>query len=176
MRRHLLRILLVAALAASPGLVRGQNRALQPTRIPIEVQQVSTRAGTIFSGRVISIAAARPASPDRVATVTVTVQVENAIRGVKPAQIYSFHEWAGLWSASPRYRVGQRLLLFLYAPSKLGLTSPVGGRSGVLPVDVKGRVLLPQQPRIPGLLLAPSARTQLTVKDVANSLRHMRED
>ena len=109
--------------------------------------------------------------------MTVTCQVEDAVRGVKAGQIYSFREWAGLWSAGPRYRVGQRLLLFLYAPSKLGLTSPVGGRSGLLSVDVKGEVLLRPETRVPGL--AQSAKTApapLRVKDLAISLRRMRED
>jgi hypothetical protein len=176
MHRHLLRTLLAAGLASSCAM-EAQTRALLPTGIPIELQRKTAQAGTIFSGRVISIAPPRSASPDRVSTVTVTVQVESAIRGVKAAQIYSFREWAGLWSAGPRYRVGQHLLLFLYAPSKLGLTSPVGGASGVLPVDAKGRVLLPLQPRIPGL--PPSAKTPsapIMVKDLGNSLRRMRED
>ena len=44
-----------------------------------------------------------------------------------------------------RYRVGERVLLFLYPPSKLGLTSCVGGRMGRFTVDPWGRVLLSAQ-------------------------------
>jgi hypothetical protein len=177
MSSYLLRLLLASSLAASPALVFGQNRALPRARVPIELQQTANRAGIIFSGRVTSIVPTRAASPDRAATVTITFQVEDAVRGVKAGQIYSFREWAGLWSAGPRYRVGQRLLLFLYAPSRLGLTSPVGGRSGMLSVDLQGRVLLPSQPGDPGIARsAKTAAAPLRVKDIALSLRRMRED
>ena len=154
MHRHLLRILLVAGLA-HPGPVAAQRRAFPLDPVPIQLQRITRGAGTIFSGRVVSTVPASVATPDRVATVTVTFKVENAVRGVKAGQMYSFREWAGLWSASERYRVGQRLMLFLYAPSALGLTSPVGGRAGMLPVDAKGRVLLPPQPPIPGAQRVP---------------------
>ncbi|GAC1428679.1 MAG: hypothetical protein NVS1B11_11280 [Terriglobales bacterium] len=41
-----------------------------------------------------------------------------------------------------RYFVGERLLLFLYPPSKLGLTSPVGGSLGRFNLDSAGNVAL----------------------------------
>jgi hypothetical protein len=47
-----------------------------------------------------------------------------------------------LWTRGERYRVGQRLMLFLYAPSALGLTSPVGGRAGEFALDRDGRIVL----------------------------------
>ena len=178
MSSHLLGILLASSLAVSPAVLLGQNRALPHARIPTELQQTASRAGVIFSGRVTSIVPTRAASPDRTATVTVTCQVEDAVRGVKAGQVYSFREWVGLWSAGPRYRVGQRLLLFLYAPSRLGLTSPVGGRSGMLPVDVQGIVRLPSRPAEPAVALSGKAApaAPVKVKDLAISLRQMRED
>ena len=51
----------------------------------------------------------------------------------------------GLWSSGQRYRVGERVLLFLYPPSKLGLTSAVGAEIGRFNVDPLGRVLLSAQ-------------------------------
>jgi hypothetical protein len=42
----------------------------------------------------------------------------------------------------PIYRVGERLMLFLHAPSKLGLTSPVGGSAGRFAIDQVERILL----------------------------------
>ena len=50
-----------------------------------------------------------------------------------------------LWSGAQRYRVGERVLLFLYPPSKLGLTSCVGGAVGRFTIDPRGRVLLSAQ-------------------------------
>jgi hypothetical protein len=55
-------------------------------------------------------------------------------------------EWAGLWEAGERYRAGERVLLYLYPPSKLGLTSPVGGRLGRYQIGHDGLVTL--DPRI----------------------------
>src|SRR5713226_8041859 len=51
----------------------------------------------------------------------------------------------GLWSSGQRYRVGERVLLFLYPPSKLGLTSTVGAEIGRFRVDPAGQVLLSAQ-------------------------------
>jgi hypothetical protein len=51
----------------------------------------------------------------------------------------------GVWSGSQRYRVGDRALLFLYPPSKIGLTSCVGGTLGRFHIDPVGRVLLSAQ-------------------------------
>src|SRR5258708_29179611 len=54
----------------------------------------------------------------------------------------TIHEWAGLWSIGERYRLGERVLLFLYPPSKLGLTSPVAGAVGRFAMDSQGHILL----------------------------------
>jgi hypothetical protein len=51
-------------------------------------------------------------------------------------------QWAGLWNAGERYRTGERVLLFLYPASKLGLTSPVGGARGRFSLDRNDQVLL----------------------------------
>lgn len=172
MRGHLLQILLVAGLSAGAS---AKSRAAAPNHVPVELQSMAARAGAIFSGRVISVVPVRAVASDRVATVTVTFQVEQAIRGVKAGQMFTFREWAGLWSGGERYRAGQRLLLFLYAPSRLGLTSPVGGDSGRLPVDAQGRVLLGQPRQVPGFAgVAVAPRPPVRVRDVANSIRGMR--
>jgi hypothetical protein len=99
-------------------------------------------AGTIFSGTVVSIAR-RPASRGQtVETVAITFHIGNAIRGVTPGEDLTISQWIGLWSGGQRYRVGERVLLFLYPPSKLGLTSSVAGPVGRFTIDPWGRVLL----------------------------------
>jgi len=72
----------------------------------------------------------------------ITFRVEQAIRGVRTGQMLVIREWAGLWESGERYRTGERVLLFLYSPSKLGLTSPVGGPLGRFAMDSNGRVIL----------------------------------
>ena len=44
-------------------------------------------------------------------------------------------EWGGLWEGTDeRYRVGQRLLMLLHAPGASGLSSPVSGMDGAIPL------------------------------------------
>jgi hypothetical protein len=99
------------------------------------------RSGIIFVGKVTSIESSRETCC--LATVRVTFHVEQAMRGdVRVGEQFSIREWAGLWSGGPRYRVGERLVLFLYPPSKLGLTSPVAGKWGRVPVTRDGAIQL----------------------------------
>jgi hypothetical protein len=116
-----------------------------PTRGTIAFPVMTRAAGVIFSGTVISIAR-RPAAADQaVETVAITFHVENAIRGVMPGANYTISQWIGLWSGGQRYRIGERVLLFLYPPSKLRLTSCVGGEMGRFRIDASGRILLSAQ-------------------------------
>ena len=107
--------------------------------------QLSRAAGTIFSGRVISISRAPLAAKPAVEVVAITFHVENSIRGAIPGENLTIYQWMGAWSGGQRYRVGERLLVFLYPPSKLGLTSTVAGPLGRFALDAQGRVLLSGQ-------------------------------
>lgn len=107
--------------------------------------QVARAAGTIFSGTVTAIARHPAGHGQSVETVAITFRVEEAIRGATPGQDLTISQWMGLWSSGQRYRVGEHVLLFLYPPSKLGLTSCVGGPVGRFTVDPVGRVLLSAQ-------------------------------
>jgi hypothetical protein len=75
-------------------------------------------------------------------STNVTFLVERAMRGTSPGRSLTIREWAGLWTSGERYRVGERVLLFLYSPSKLGLTSPVAGALGRFAMDSEGRIVL----------------------------------
>lgn len=107
--------------------------------------QLTRAAGTIFSGTVTAVAC-RPADRSQaIETVSVTFHVERAIRGAVPGEDLTISQWIGIWSSGQRYRVGERVLLFLYPPSKLGLTSSVGAGLGRFRLDPRGRVLLSAQ-------------------------------
>ncbi|HUO27541.1 MAG TPA: hypothetical protein VMU61_17885 [Candidatus Aquilonibacter sp.] len=69
-------------------------------------------------------------------------QVERALRGADTGKKLTMREWAGAWAGGQRYRAGERVLLFLYPPSKLGLTSCVAGPIGRFTVDSLGRIVL----------------------------------
>ncbi len=110
---------------------------------PVVFPQIVQVAGIIFSGSVASIART-PSSKGPVSTA-VTFKVEHAMRGALTGQKLTIHEWAGLWIRGERYRVGERVLLFLYSPSKLGLTSPVAGAMGRFAIDAEGKIVLTPQ-------------------------------
>src|SRR5579859_2583464 len=115
-----------------------------PTRLPTPVSfpGIARAAGKIFSGTVKSIERRPAIRGSAVETVQVTFHVENAIRGTTPGEDFTISQWIGLWTSGQRYRVGERVLLFLYPPSKLGLTSSVAGPLGRFNMDSWGRVLL----------------------------------
>ena len=112
---------------------------------PIGFPVISRAAGTIFSGTVTSVARRAAAHPQAIETVAITFHVENAIRGATAGEDLTISQWIGLWAGGQRYRVGERVLLFLYPASKLGLTSCVGGALGRFAIDSRGRVWLSAQ-------------------------------
>jgi hypothetical protein len=134
----------------------------------------------IFAGKVIRVEPVRATSSDEVASVQIAVQVEQGLRGARNGETIAFREWAGLWTAGARYRIGQRLMLFLYAPSTLGLTSPVGGRAGQFAVDRDGRIVLsPEQQQAIRVSLKPvqlDVKRPVPLRDFTRMVRRMRED
>jgi hypothetical protein len=117
------------------------TRAAQP--IP-DLHRLALHAGAIFSGTVTSVEAIA-SSPSEIPAVVIAFHVERAIRGASPGRPLTIREWRGLWNDAPRYVPGQRLLLFLFPPSKLGLTSTVGGPLGRFRVDSAGNILFDAQ-------------------------------
>jgi hypothetical protein len=111
----------------------------------LDFPQVVRAAGTIFSGTVTSIARHPATRGQAVETVAITFHIENAIRGATSGEDLTVLQWIGLWSGGQRYRLCERVLLFLYPPSKLGLTSCVAGSVGRFTIDAQGRILLSAQ-------------------------------
>ena len=101
-------------------------------------QRITRDAEMVFSGVVTQV----QRSANATGTTQITFRVESAIRGVRRGQTVTIKEWGGLWNNGERYVTGERVLLFLYPKSKLGLTSPVGGKLGRYAVDPAGRVLI----------------------------------
>jgi hypothetical protein len=99
-------------------------------------------AGYIFAGKVLAIHYEPVTASGQVPTVRITFQVQDGIRGARAGESVTIREWAGLWNAGERYRVGERVVLFLYPPSKLGLTSPVGAALGRFAIDQSGHVMM----------------------------------
>ena len=102
-------------------------------------------AGIIFSGHVTSIGRTTVSFGSNPSATTVTFKVEQAMRGTAAGQNLTIREWAGLWSGGERYRVGEHVLLFLYSPSKLGLTSPVARTIGRFAMNSHGMIVMTPQ-------------------------------
>jgi hypothetical protein len=135
-----------------PLPISGPRRA-PVAPVTVGLPQIVRAAGIIFSGQVTSVehadsfverAGASPSGQSAVATL-VTFKVEHALRGATTGQNLTIREWAGLWTARERYRVGERVLLFLYSPSKLGLTSPVSGLMGRFAIDPQGGIVMTEE-------------------------------
>jgi len=131
----------------TPDVGPGTSPVRPPLRSPgiIGFQGVARAARTIFSGTVTAIERHPATHGQPIETVAITFHVENAIRGTTPGSDLTISQWIGLWSGGQRYRVGERVLLFLYPLSKLGLTSCVAWPTGRFNVDGQGRILLSAQ-------------------------------
>jgi hypothetical protein len=110
---------------------------------PLLLPRMVSASGTIFAGTVTAISRSPVSTNGAVATVAITFHVNHGMRGAITDQNFTIHQWAGLWnSGQQRYRIGEQVLLFLYPPSKLGLTSCVSGSLGHFQFNNLGRVLL----------------------------------
>ena len=148
------------------------RRPVTPPTAPIDFSALAGAAGIIFSGTVSAVVRQPANNGQAVATVAVTFHVENAIRGVSPGDDLTISQWIGLWLSGQRYRVGQRMLVFLYPPSKLGLTSCVAGALGRFNVDAQGRVLLSAQ-HLAAFRADPvlGGRSRARISDFARAVR-----
>jgi hypothetical protein len=172
-------LLLWLTLLFVPQPLLGQR--VSPTDFPAtpNLGQITRRSGYIFAGTVVSIKRLDGSASD-VASMQITFRVDRGIRGVRTGQTLTIREWSGLWQTGNRYRPGQRVMLFLYRPSKLGLTSPVGNSLGRMQVDKNGKVVLDpdwtagfsadpaHEPRLQG--------NRLSVRDLARAIRRSAEE
>lgn len=124
-------------------------------------KQLSRQAGMIFAGTVLASATqtptaqtvtsqnaaataaqAVPGTTPAVQKVQLSFRVDHAIAGVESGQVLTIREWVGASSMQRPTPIpmikGQHILIFLYPPSRLGLTSPVGGSLGQIALDPSG--------------------------------------
>ena len=105
-----------------------------PAAAAAELQQMASHAGVIFTGEVVAVTRL-----DAVGYVDVRFHIEDGIRGCPQSGFYVLREWSGLWTGQPeRYRVGQHRLMLLEARGAAGMSSPVGGTDGAIPLVAAG--------------------------------------
>ena len=72
---------------------------------------------------------------DALGYVEVRFRVEEPVKGCSKVGAYVLREWAGRWvGRADRYRVGQRYLMMLTARGPLGMSAPVFGGDGAIPL------------------------------------------
>jgi hypothetical protein len=152
-------------------------RPIAPRSITLPL--MANAAGIIFSGQVISVGQVEgqplsSAGPNAAPT-TITFQVEDGIRGIAAGQRLTIHEWAGLWTNGERYRVGERVFLFLHPLSRLGLTSPVFGSLGRFSMDPQRKIIIlsPQHTVALAGDLLPAGKNMVPYADFAEAVRRV---
>jgi hypothetical protein len=114
-----------------------------PQSAAAALARMAALAGVIFAGEVTAVR--RPigyaGSPQSAAEgiIEVEFRVDAAVRGAMAGSVFVLKEWAGLWAGGiDRYQVGERLLLFLHAPNAQGMSSPIDGMDGAVPLAGNG--------------------------------------
>jgi hypothetical protein len=126
------RLRLLAHLVALAAILAASPLQAQFMVLPVNLAYLTQSADIIVQGRVTEVRYESLPGYPNIPTVEVTLNVENMVRG--PAgSTYTFRE--ALMGLQPKtgkqgYLVGQRLFLFLPAPSRYGLCSPIGMEQG----------------------------------------------
>lgn len=140
-------LLIALAVCLSPPIASAANLSDQAAAERVlgpQWKQLSRRAGIIFAGTVLSSGSAVPRDPGAApqlprGVVELHFRVDRPIAGVEPGQLLVIHEWIGILDRQRPMHPGDRVLLFLYPISRLGLTSPVGGPQGQIRLDSTGQ-------------------------------------
>ncbi len=129
------------ALALLCGCAAAQREPLHATApeeaatVDAVLQGMVGRARVIFLGTVLEVRRASAGEGSGAGVVEVVFTVDRGLRGASTGSRYVLREWAGLWAGNDdRYRVGQRRLMLLHAPGAGGLSSPVDGMDGAIPI------------------------------------------
>lgn len=131
-RRWFVATLLGGVLAVSATKGWASDPVPQPdASVGEALRNIASRAAVSFVGRVTRV-------ERRSGVVLVHFAVEQAVQGAV-GDTYVLREWAGLWPPGQvRYIAGQHVLIFLNGTSSAGVSTPVDGMEGVVPVLVQG--------------------------------------
>jgi hypothetical protein len=151
-RSWMLCLLLAFVVAAKAATLPGQISP-GPGIASGFLARLARSSAYIFAGTVISVSQTPPESSGGIPSVSITFRVDQSIQGTRTGQMLTIREWTGLWERGDRYRPGERVVLFLHQPSRLGLTSPVEAAMGRYAVNRDGTITL-DPARAPALLPA----------------------
>ncbi len=135
------RVILLGALrtwlicASWMGFAQGTVSGQPAVSVEDSLHTMAAQAGVIFVGTVLRVTHKGGADGASAGVVEVDFEVGQAVRGCTSGAVYTLREWGGLWAPNQfRYQVGETKLMLLHAPGASGLSSPVGGTDGAIPV------------------------------------------
>ncbi len=135
------RVILLGALrawllcASWMGFAQGTAPGQPALSVEDSLHTMSARAGIVFIGTVLRVTHKGGADGASAGVVEVDFEVIQAVRGCTSGSVYTLHEWGGLWAPNQfRYQVGETKLMLLHAPGASGMSSPVDGTDGAIPV------------------------------------------
>ena len=128
---------MLTALLCIAAAVGGRSAQAQFLYRQLNLAQMTQRASVIVQGHVTGVRYEPMPGYPHIDTVLVTVQVAQALKG-DVGQTYTFREFIPPGQSrmvrKRGYMVGERLVLFLSAPSNYGLSSPLGKQQGTFRV------------------------------------------
>jgi hypothetical protein len=139
-------LMLLVGAAGGGALAQQKGERAPAESVGAELRGLASRAGVVFVGQVetIEFKGGMGGAPNG-DVVEITFTVQQPVLGVVGGR-YVMREWAGRWTGGQEdFRVGQRAMFFLHAPSAAGLSSAVDGMMGVVPVvgmGANGQALL----------------------------------
>jgi hypothetical protein len=157
----------VFGLVAAVGLLAARPAGAVNRRL--DLATMTERAGTIVSGRITQLRAGSHPQYRNIGVLFVTLKVEEVMKGA-PEETFTFMQFTGqkldnnggkgLSAAQPlpdmpSFRVGEEVVLFLYPPSSVGFTSPVGGE--------QGKFIMRRQPGQPTTVISEGGNRSLVV-------------
>ncbi len=157
------KLLIAVAVLALSGLAFAGQPADQSAATRVfgpQWKQLARSAGMAFSGTVLDVTS-HAASGGSVPAIELKFKIDRAIAGVRRGQVLTVREWVGAWERHQPLRPGDHVLLLLYPPSKLGLTSPVNAQFGQVALDATGQRPLSHH---------------ISVRTLERVLRHAREE
>jgi len=126
-RRFRTLILALAALLLCAAISHAQLPA-PPVTTEDALHEMLAQAGVVFTGQVTAVRHTG-------SILEIDFVVEDAILGVTSSATHTLRQWIGpAPAAAPQFEIAHRYLMFLHAPGPGGLSSPVGGPDGAIPI------------------------------------------
>lgn len=105
--------------------------------VPLNLEEITSEASRIFTGICTNVEEIEDDPESKLPVIKYTFKISEAIKGLEGKEEITFKQWKPTIKDAG-YETGKKYVLFLYADSERGLTSPVGFLQGQFDVENKG--------------------------------------